>query len=92
MKCINNPLQRRVGTLSIVVGTLSIPMWKLLSKDMQVSGKLMVVLTGILQPIRFNLNRIEMIRHRANKTDTGQRGVEGEGDGQAEGDGEGAQA
>ena len=85
MKCINNPLHRRVGTLSITT-------WKLLSKDMQVSGKLMVVLTGILQPIRFNLNRIEMIRHRANKTDTGQRGVESEGERQAEGDREGAQA
>ena len=72
MKCINNPLHRRVGTLSITT-------WKLLCKDMQVSGKLMVVLAGILQPIRFNL------------TDTGQRDVEGEGDGRAEGDGEGAQ-
>ena len=33
-----------------------------------------------------------MIRHRANKTDTGQRGVESEGERQAEGDREGAQA
>ena len=41
-----------------------------------------IVMTSIFQPIRFNLNRIEMIRHRANRTDTGQRGGESEGDGQ----------
>ena len=90
-----------VSTTHWRVGTLSSPMWKLLSKEIchvnianicllttlslvsrsVASSRWAIVLTSIWQPIRFNLNR----------TDTGQRGVEGEGDGRAEGDGEGAQ-